>query len=312
MFDNRNDDSSFLSRATNWMVRDTIVCLATVALQVSPADAADLEALRVGVVTFLSGPAAESAGVPPRNAVNLMVDAINEGALPAPYQTKGAAGARLEVVLIDETGGPTKMVTEFRNLVQRRGVDLVLGFISSADCNAIAPVADELKTLTVFAVCAVTALEEQNYEFVFQTINQAGANGVGLARFVAEHYPEAGTVAGINQNYAWGRDSWNPFLSSLRILKPDIEVVDVLWPKLFAGQYNAEVSSLLVSRPNIIHSSLWGADLQSFIIQAAPRGLFDKSQVIFSAGGHIFPVIGDRLPDGTIIGFSGPHGMFMP
>ena len=62
--------------------------------------------------------------MPSRNAVNLIIDAINEGALPAPFQTEGAAGARLEVVFVDEAGGPTKMVTEFRNLVQRRHVDL--------------------------------------------------------------------------------------------------------------------------------------------------------------------------------------------
>ncbi len=53
---------------------------------------------------------------------------------------------------LDEAGGTTKQVTEYRNLVQR-DVDLVIGYISSGDCLAVAPVAEELKKLTMFFDC---------------------------------------------------------------------------------------------------------------------------------------------------------------
>jgi len=71
--------------------------------------------------------------VPAANAAKLVVDALNKGALPAPYNTKGISGVEIEVVLIDENGGATKQVEEYRNLVQRQKVDVVIGYISSGD-----------------------------------------------------------------------------------------------------------------------------------------------------------------------------------
>ncbi|MGZ9083761.1 MAG: ABC transporter substrate-binding protein, partial [Rhodoplanes sp.] len=66
---------------------------------------------------------------------------------------KGVNGAPIETVIVDEAGGTTKQVTEYRNLVQRQNVDAVIGYISSGDCLAIAPLADELKKITIFFDC---------------------------------------------------------------------------------------------------------------------------------------------------------------
>ena len=40
-----------------------------------------------------------------------------------PYATKGIAGGTIELTYVDEAGGTTKQVTEYRNLVQRQDVD---------------------------------------------------------------------------------------------------------------------------------------------------------------------------------------------
>src|SRR5487761_63952 len=40
--------------------------------------------LKLGIVTFLSGPAAGPFGIPARNAAELVIEAINKGTLPAP------------------------------------------------------------------------------------------------------------------------------------------------------------------------------------------------------------------------------------
>src|SRR5437868_5121176 len=68
---------------------------------------ADNGKFRIGVVTFLSGAAAGPFGVPAANAAKLVVDALNKGVLPAPYNTKGISGVEIEMVLIDENGGAT-------------------------------------------------------------------------------------------------------------------------------------------------------------------------------------------------------------
>jgi branched-chain amino acid transport system substrate-binding protein len=266
--------------------------------------------IRIGVVAFLGG--AGSVGLPIRNGTQLIVDAINDGTLPPPFKSAGLGGRAVEVIFIDEAGGPTRQTTEFVNLVRQRDVDIVVGYISSSDCAAIGPMAEKLKILTVFATCANSLLEEQNYRYVFQTIALPQPHNIGLARYVASHFPHIKTVASIGPGYAWGYDATSAFIGSLRVLLPGIQVVDQQWPTLFAGKYGAEISALTLANPDLIHSSLWGGDGVSFIQQASARGLFERSQIAFNIGLHLLPVIGRSLPDGTLISELGPHGLFAP
>ena len=130
---------------------------ALVMLFIVPASQAQ-QPLRVGIVTLISGPAAGPFGVPARNAAELTAEMLNAGTVPAPYTQKGFGGRPIELVIIDENGGPQKQVAEFRNLVPR--VDIVIGYISSGDCLAIAPVAEELKKLTVLFDCGTPRIFE--------------------------------------------------------------------------------------------------------------------------------------------------------
>ena len=124
--------------------------------------AAQSQTIKVGIVTFLSGPAAAPFGVPAKNSAELMVEALNAGKVLAPYATKGFGGEALEAVIIDEAGTTTTQVTEFRNLVQRSNVDVVIGYVSSGNCLAVAPVAEELKKLTNFFDCGTPRIFEDN------------------------------------------------------------------------------------------------------------------------------------------------------
>ena len=90
--------------------------------------------IKIGISTFLSGGAASSFGIPLKQGLEFMFKAINEGSVPAPYNTPGIAGKKISFFFIDESGGSTKQVAEFRNMVQRQKVDVVMGYISSGDC----------------------------------------------------------------------------------------------------------------------------------------------------------------------------------
>ena len=105
------------------------------ALAAAPAIAKDK--IDVAVTAFLTGPAAGPFGVPGKQGAELIIDAINAGTMPAPYATKGFAGATLNPIFTDESGGGAKQVGEYRNLVQKRNVDAVVGYISSGSCMAI-------------------------------------------------------------------------------------------------------------------------------------------------------------------------------
>jgi branched-chain amino acid transport system substrate-binding protein len=267
--------------------------------------------LRIGVVTFLSGPAAGPFGVPARNGFELVAEMTNAGQVPAPHNTKGFGGRPIELVIIDEAGGPQKQVAEFRNLAQR--VDVVIGYISSGDCLAIAPVAEELRKLTVLFDCGTPRIfEDASYKYVFRTGPSGTMDNVAAALYALERNPNIRSIAGINQNYAWGQDSWADFEAAMKALKPGIEVKTSQMTKLFAGQFGAEISTLLSSGADLLHSSFWGGDLEGLVLQGAPRGLFQKHLVVLSAGEPAINRLGARIPDGTIIGARGPFGPFAP
>lgn len=268
-------------------------------------------AVVLGLVTFLSGPAAGPFGIPAANAAEILIDALNAGTVPVPYDRVGMAGQRIQPVLVDEAGGTTKQVAEFRNLVERRGVDAVVGYISSGSCLGIAPVAEELRMLTVFFDCGTPRIfEDARYRYVFRTAAHATMDGVAAARYLLRRRPGLSAYAGLNQNYAWGQDSWRDFSEALKILKPDARIETTQFPKLFAGQYNAEITALMVSEAEAVHTSLWGGDLEAFLIQAGGRGLAERVDLIVTTGENLMYSMAATLPEGIIIGGRGPYGIF--
>ena len=291
----------------------TLVLVAALLAGATVGSAQDARPIRVGLVTFLSGPGAGPMGVPARNAAELLFEALNAGTVPAPYQTKGFGGSPVEMILVDEAGSTSTVVTQYRNLAQQRDASIVIGYISSGSCLAVAPVAEELKTLTVFFDCGTPRIfEESSFRYVFRTCSHATMDSVGAARYVKERLPGARRIAGINQNYAWGQDSWRDFAASMKMLVPSVEVTTSQMPKLFAGQYGSEISALLSAKPDLIHSSFWGGDLEAFVLQAAPRNLFTRSPALFTTGEAEMVKLQGQIPDGTIIGARGPHSVFAP
>ncbi len=278
------------------------------------AGAADNGKYRIGVVTFLSGAAAGPFGVPAANAAKLAVEALNAGKVPAPYGKKGINGIEIEMVLLDEAGGATKQTEEFRNLVQRQKVDAVIGYISSGDCLAIAPAAEELGVPTIFFDCGTSKVFEvvKNPKYLFRTGLDAVVDNVAAARYVVDARPNVKSVASIQQNYAWGQDSWTDFILAFKQLRPEVKVASEQWPKLGQGQYGAEISAISVSAPDLIHSSFWGGDMEALMLQGGARGLFDKRTTVLTAGETGVETFKDNVPNGTILGGRGPFGAYAP
>ncbi|MFC7518426.1 ABC transporter substrate-binding protein [Herbaspirillum sp. GCM10030257] len=268
------------------------------------------ETFKLGIVTFLSGPAAESFGVPAGNAAKILIEQFNKGSAPAPYNKKGFGGLTVETVVVDEAGGATKQVQELRNLYQRENVDAVIGYVGSGDCLAVAPAAEEMKKFLVLFDCGSPRIfEEGNYKYVFRTAAHGAMDNVALARYLKSRNIKVETMNLINQDYAWGQDSRTDFVAAMGQLYPNAKAAGDLLPKFGAGQYGTEISALARQPADIVYSSLWGGDLQAFVLQAAPRGLFKRSQLVLSAGDHVLPSLGDKMPDGTVLGARGAYGI---
>jgi len=110
-------------------------------------------------------------------AAEILIEALNSGKVPAPYDTQlGLGGTKIEAKYVDDAGSTANQVTEFRNLVQRDNVDAVVGYVSSGSCLAVAPVAEELKTLTALYDCGTPRIfEEAARKYVFRVSPHATA-----------------------------------------------------------------------------------------------------------------------------------------
>jgi len=124
--------------------------------------------------------------------------------------------------------------------------------------------------------------------------------------------PNFKTIAVVNQDYAWGRDSWEIFRNTLLALKPDVKVVGEFFPKFGSSDFSTEVSRLSALKPDVILSTSWGGDLDTFVRQSAQRGLFKQSAFVLPLAESSLERLGSTLPDGVIVGARGDHYFLHP
>lgn len=268
-----------------------------------PASAQEKPAsLGLGIFTFTSGPAA-AYGMPGKNAAELMIDQINAAG--------GIGGVKIAPTFVDEAQGAQGVITEYRRLAAEPKNQVMLAALSSANCLALAPIAEQLQVPTVGWNCDThQLLQDGKNKYVFRPNGNTVPEFVAYAVYLLAKKPDVKTVAIINPDYAFGHDAAKIFKAALHALKPDIQVVAELFPKLGSPNYQTEISRLTSARPDVVFSNLWGADLENFVRQAQPRGLFTSSQVILALGETVLQRV--PLPEGVIVGVLGDGWWMSP
>jgi branched-chain amino acid transport system substrate-binding protein len=260
--------------------------------------------LKLGITTFLSGPASVF-GVPAKAAAEIMIDDLNAKG--------GIGGVKITPIFIDEGLGSDKLLSEYRRVVQDLDVRTMISAISSGNCNIVAPVAEDLKVLNIMWDCGTEKLlEEKKFRYVVRTQANATTEMVATVIYLLKTNPNFKTIAVVNQDYAWGRDSWEIFRNTLMALKPDVKVVGEFFPKFGASDFSTEVSRLSAIKPDVILSTSWGGDLDTFVRQSAQRGLFKQSTFVLPLAESSLERLGTTLPEGVIVGARGDHYFLHP
>ncbi len=261
--------------------------------------------LKIGISTFTSG-AASVFGVPAKAAAEMLIEEMNAAG--------GIGGVKISPTFIDEGIGGDKLLSEYRRLVQEQGIRTMLAAISSGNCNILAPVAEDLKVLNVMWDCGTEkVLEARRYKYVVRTQANATTEMVATVLYLLRTRPDFNTIAVVNQDYAWGRDSWEIFLNTLKVFKPEVKVVAEMFPKLGASDFSTEISRLQALKPDVVLSTSWGGDLDTLVRQASQRGLFTQGATF------VMPLLesslerlGAAVPDGIIAGARGDHYWLHP
>ena len=224
--------------------------------------------------------AAGPFGVPARNAAELTIEAINAGTLPAPYNTQGHQ--RLPIEIGDRRRGRRHDQAGHRVPQSGRSaqkVDAVIGYISSGDCLAIAPVADELKKLTIFFDCGTPRIfEDKSYKYLFRTGAHAHHGQRRRRALPARARPNMKKLPASTRTTPGDRIPGTTSQARCRSSSPASKIGTAQMPKLLRRAIRRRDLGAAGEKPDVVHSSFWGGDMEGFILQGKARGVFDKPQ----------------------------------
>ncbi|MEM2634812.1 MAG: ABC transporter substrate-binding protein, partial [Nitrososphaerales archaeon] len=205
----------------------------------------------------------------------------------------------------DESEGVEKSVERFKKLTVEKGCEAIFGTESTSTGLAFGKLAEEMQQLWLsWDGTTQQGLEETipNKKFSFPSIyNEAEA--VAGAVLVAKYFPNVKTVAGINDDYSYGRNCWEAFMSVLKTLRPEVVPVKELWPKLGESDFTSHIAALDAAKPDLIMSSFWAGHATIFLKQAAAVGLFKKYKGAMVTAGGVLPTLKKEfVPEGVLIG----------
>jgi len=253
---------------------------------------------KIGHMTFFTGPAAV-LGEPMFKGQQLAAEEINAAG--------GLLGRRkIELLKADEAAGTDANVKELRRLKLSEKIDFFCGITSSGNTPALGPVAEELKTLTIFVDGCTDFLWDKavpNPHYIFRITNMQSADGVTCAVAVAQTWPKIKKIAHIHPDYSYGRNAFDHFGIVMKKLLPQTEVVSEGWPKLGTTDFSSHITKTIASKPDLIVASVWGGDYVAMYKQALRYGMFKKakfaSMIAFGVAPH---AIGKDHPEGVIAG----------
>jgi branched-chain amino acid transport system substrate-binding protein len=279
----------------NWSQRGiALLAAGVVALSVGPAQAQ--KPIRIGYPVILSGPGA-LIGEPSLKGAQMFVEEINAKG--------GVLGRKIELVIRDTKGNADEAVRVARDLILRENVDFLFGTLTSAEGPAVSPIAKENKIVFVVPVVKTDQLTSpQNlHPYVFRTTTNTTIEGRTGAEIMAK-WNNIKRVGTMSPDYAFGQDVTRAFVTHLKKIRPDIEIVDQQWPKLGETDYSPFINAQMAKKPDAVFSSLWGGHFVTFAKQAKALRYFESFGHNFLGAGEAGAIetakaMGDDYPFGV-------------
>jgi branched-chain amino acid transport system substrate-binding protein len=204
-------------------------------------------------------------------------------------------GRKLVIQVKDEQMKPDVATQDLREFADS-GNKLVAGFLSSADCLAAAPVADQLGVLMVGSTCSnnkLTGTHRLAKNF-FGVTARDGEMTRATAKVVAQKYPNVTTLDIFGFDYVTGHEIADNFVRDLKGAGLKATVNQTYFVPLNNQNYQTQVSALVrglkgskESRGLIL--TTYGSGNGALLQQAMPFGIADSYAFISMTGGY-YPV----------------------
>jgi len=255
--------------------------------------AAEKKPIKLGVVFIMSGPMG-GYGKHGTQAIQLALDEMNEQG--------GILGRKVVAIFQDDELKVDKGVQITQKFITEDKVDFIIGPTSSGVALAMADIVEKEKRILVLTQSATNSLTDAKFNrYLFSTLSNAMMHSRAGAYLMASKPYKRWMCIG--PGYSYGYESWNSFKDKLKQLRPDIEIVGEVWPKLTEPDYTPFIQKIVEAKPDAVWSPLWGMDAVNFIKQALPLGLFDKIKFAFPDGAALETLLplGKNMPDGLFV-----------
>ncbi len=195
------------------VVAAVVIAIAAVSMRITGNTTASSEPIRLGAILILSGEGA-SWGIAEKHGIEMAVDKINsEG---------GINGRQVVVDFQDDQSDPKAAVNAFRNLVDAKGIDIIIGTTWSHVGLPLVELADENKVLMISPSLGVKEFNEGS-EFLFNTWPHDFILSRNLADYIYQKGRRKVVVIGAEQ--VWVKDQTRNFIERFGELGGSIELI---------------------------------------------------------------------------------------
>jgi len=249
--------------------------------------------IKLGVMFVMSGKMG-GYGKHGSQAVRLAMEEINARG--------GILGRQVEAVFEDtklQVDRGAKIANKF---ISEDKVDFIIGPTSSAVAVAVSKIATGHKKLLILTQAAANSMTGSQFSpYQFGILSNAMMHSRSGAYLMASKPYKKWMCIGPDYNY--GHESWEAFKAKLKELRPDVEFVGEVWPKLMEADYTPFIKKIAEAKPDAVWSPLWGNDANNFITQALPFKLFDTIKFAFPDGAALETLVplGRTMPEGLFI-----------
>jgi len=266
-------------------------------LDVAPA-LAQAAPVRIGVLAAKAGVTAP-VGESGLRGTQFAVDRINAAG--------GIAGRKVELA-VEEESNPKDTVERFRKLALQTKAEVITGGISTAVGLAVGPVSEELKALWLaWDATTQKGVEETipKPRYAFRSVDNEAEAVMASILTARQLKGKVKTVAGINNDYSYGRDNWAAFLAIMKKFGMNVTPVVDLWPKLGETNFTSHVAALQQAKPDLVFSSFWSGDAPILMKQAHAAGLTQGTKFVLTTAGGVHESMKKAFtPEGAIMGYN--------
>ena len=235
----------------------------------APAPApAKKDPVKIGLITTTSG-LIGSVGQTMERGARLAVEQINADG--------DIAGAPVELVVRDDKGKADEGIKAMRDMIASDKVSLFFGIASSSVALALGPVAQQENVVLLTSSTHGDEITGKNFNAnVFRVTDNAYMRNRAAAKIMASRYANITRWANLSPDYAYGHNTWDDFLASLKEFNPKVEVVSDQWPAFGAPDFKNQISATLAAKPQAVFSSLFATDGITMAKQAEPYDFFKQ------------------------------------